>query len=100
LELRHITNNNLNPIPSFRLTFVPKIDSIDLELQIILQAISALKKNDFIMRLQGIDGADHAQGAFVQDMGIDHGGLDVGVAKKPMHRAGWFSPAPRLPAAR
>jgi hypothetical protein len=51
-------------------------------------------------RLQGIYRTYHAQGAFVRDMGIDHGGLDVGVAEKFLHRAVWFSPASRLPAAR
>ena len=72
---------------------------MDLELQIILQAVSALKEIDFIARrrterrveqkvptennevtayLQGLP----RPGAFVQDMGIDHGGLDVGVAEE------------------
>ena len=34
-----------------------------------------------------IDGTDHAHGAFVQDMRVDPGGLDVGVAEKFLHRA-------------
>ena len=50
--------------------------------------------------LQRIDGAYHAHGAFIQDMRVDHGGLDIGVAEKLLHRAGCFSPVPRLPAAR
>jgi len=36
---------------------------------------------------QRVDGTDHAHGAFVQDMRVDHGGLDVGVAEKFLHRA-------------
>ena len=36
---------------------------------------------------QRVDGTDHAQGAFVQDMRVDHGGLDVGLAEKFLHRA-------------
>lgn len=52
------------------------------------------------MRLQGIDGAYHAQGAFIQEVGIDHGGLDVGVTEEFLDGAGWFLPAPWPPAAR
>jgi hypothetical protein len=37
--------------------------------------------------LERINGADHAHGAFVQDMGVNHSGLDVGVAKKFLHCA-------------
>jgi hypothetical protein len=51
-------------------------------------------------RLQRIYRAYHAQGAFVQDMGIDHGSLDVGVAEEFLDGAGWFSPVPRLLAVR
>ena len=36
---------------------------------------------------QRVDGTDHAHGADVQDMRVDHGGLDVGVAEKFLHRA-------------
>ena len=36
---------------------------------------------------QRIDGTDHAHGAFVQDMRVDHGSLDVSVAEKFLHRA-------------
>lgn len=36
---------------------------------------------------QRVDRTDHAHGAFVQDMRADHGGLDVGVAEKLLHRA-------------
>jgi hypothetical protein len=50
-------------------------------------------------RLQRIYRAYHAQ-AFVQDMGIDHGDLDVGVAEEFLDGAGWFSPVLRLPAVR
>jgi len=36
---------------------------------------------------QRVDGTDYAHGTFVQDMRVDHGGLDVGMAEKLLHRA-------------
>lgn len=41
-------------------------------------------------RLQRINRAYHAHGAFVQDIRVDHGGLDIGVAEKLLHYAGSF----------